>query len=336
MSDWQSPNSGLPGEEQGEQSKKILAGFQPGERIGRRYEVLKVLGRGGMGVVYLVEDRKTKRHVALKTLLPEYSERARAVKRFEREVDTARKLNHPCIVKIYDAWRVENLLLYTMEYVEGRSLRDLLRKREQFGLGSTVRILSMVCHALEHAHAIMVHRDISPDNVMVQPNGKVKLLDFGLAKQVDGQQGFTMIGANLGKIDYNAPEQQANATEVDGRADLYSLGVMFYEMLTGQVPRGRATKPLSELRPDLPWECETFLARAMARDREDRFPDARAFRHGLRDLYQIYESRRDQAAPDHEDAEENDGRSFRPFLTGRMFWNRMVRWLRIRRGKSTV
>jgi serine/threonine-protein kinase len=303
MSDKDPPIQGLPGEQEGEQSRKIREGFAPGELVGKRYKVIRTLGQGGMGVVYLVKDRKSGNVLALKTLLPEFAERKRAIVRFTREVSTARKLDHPSIVKIFDAWRVEDLLLYTMEYVEGVSLRQWLQKRGQLGLGSTVRILSMLCHALEHAHEITIHRDISPDNVMIRADGSVKLLDFGLAKQIDSSQVFTLIGTNLGKIDYSSPEQQANPTDVDGRADLYSLGIIFYELLTGKVPRGRITENLYDLRPDLPSECDSFLEKAVARNRDERFSDAREFRHALARLYRVYK-RKNQAEAGHETAQQ--------------------------------
>lgn len=268
-----------------------LQGFQAGDTIGKRYEVLKRLGQGGMGVVYLVHDKKLNRKLALKTLLPEFSGKARAAQRFEREVQLARQLDHPCIVKIYDAWRVGDLLMYTMEFVEGQSLRQALYKKKRMGLGSTVRILSMLLHALHHAHAYTIHRDLSPDNVMLTLDGGIKLLDFGLAKPMERQNAFTMIGVNLGKAQYNAPEQQLNARDVDHRADLYSVGIMFYEMLTGVLPDRGIQTPLLTLRPDLPVECEVFLEKATAPKAEDRFDDAREMRKILEQVYAVSKSR---------------------------------------------
>lgn len=262
-----------------------LTGFKPGVLIGGRYEILRRLGRGGMGVVYLATDRKYGRKVALKTLLPEHTGKERAAERFEREVKLARKLDHPCIVKIYGAWRVDDLLLYTMEYVEGQSLRGMLQKKGRLGLGSTVRVLGLLCHALYYAHQYTIHRDLSPDNVMVTLDGSIKLLDFGLAKHRDNEGAFTMIGTNLGKMQYTAPEQQLNAREVDHRADIYSLGIMFYELLTGVLPQPGQIRPLRELRPDLPKQCEDFFNTATAPKPESRFQDAREFRKALKDLY---------------------------------------------------
>jgi len=261
--------------------------FKPGNIIGRRYEILRSLGRGGMGMVFLALDHRTNQNVALKCILPQYVNKESVLLRFEREVELARRIDHPGVVKIYDAWRLENMLMYTMEYVEGENLHSLIKRRGRLGIGSTVRILTLLCRALEHAHQFMVHRDISPGNVMVTPDGSVKLLDFGLARPTDTDSALTMVGAPLGKREYMAPEQLLNAREVDKRADLFSLGVMFYEMLTGKRPVLKNPEPLTVLRPDLPPECQTFFAKATAFRKEDRFADAAEFRHELMKLYQL-------------------------------------------------
>lgn len=265
--------------------KKLTAGFKPGDVIVNRYEVQKMLGRGGMGMVYLVHDREMNQSMALKTLLPQYLSSSHAVKRFVREVNAVRSLDHPCIVKIYDAQQIGSILYYTMEYVDGTSLFKYMKKKGKLGLGSVVRVLSLLCHALEHAHQYAIHRDLSPDNVMVLSNGNIKLLDFGLAKLTNVESQFTMIGVSLGKQLYMAPEQRMSAAEVDKRADIYSLGVMFYELLTGQHPKGD-TK-LTDLIPELPREADAFVNKAMAKDPKDRFQDAREFRLALAELYKL-------------------------------------------------
>ena len=263
--------------------KKLTAGFKPGDVIVDRYEVQKMLGRGGMGMVYLVFDRQMNQSMALKTLLPQYLSSSHAVKRFVREVNAVRQLDHPCIVRIYDAQQVGSILYYTMEYVDGTSLYKWMKKKGKLGLGSVVRVLSLLCHALEHAHEYAIHRDLSPDNVMVLANGNIKLLDFGLAKLTNVESAFTMIGVSLGKQQYMAPEQRMSAAEVDKRADIYSLGVMFYELLTGQLPKG--DQKITDLVPELTREANAFVAKAMAKDPNDRFQDAREFRVALAELY---------------------------------------------------
>ncbi|MFA6244246.1 MAG: serine/threonine-protein kinase [Candidatus Hydrogenedentales bacterium] len=265
--------------------RKVTAGFEPGDLIADRYEVVEVLGRGGMGIVYLVNDRETNQKLALKSLLPHYVTHSHAVNRFVREVRAARQLNHPCIVKVYDARQLGSLIFYTMEYVDGVSLFKWMRKRGKMGLGSVVRILSLLCHALEHAHQFTIHRDISPDNVMVLQDGSVKLLDFGLAKLLNVESAFTMIGVSLGKQQYMAPEQRISAAEVDKRADIYSLGVMFFEMLTAELPKDNLR--ITDFRSDLPLECNAFVKKALAERPDDRFQDARELRHALTYIYQV-------------------------------------------------
>ena len=265
-----------------------MAKLEVGSLLADRYEIKALLGRGGMGMVYHVKDWKTNQELALKTLLPKYANNTQAARRFAREVTAARQLDHPCVVKIFDAQQHENLLYYTMEYLEGKSLRALMRKRKKrgqnMGIGSTVRILSLICHALEHAHQVTIHRDVSPENVMVMPNGDVKLLDFGLAKLTTMDSNLTRVGVSLGKIQYSAPEQRMDAKNVDLRADIYSLGVMFYEMLSGELPLGGAT--LTSLVKNLPREADILVEKSIASDPRDRYASAEEFRIALLKMYQ--------------------------------------------------
>lgn len=251
--------------------------------IADRYEVLRPLGRGGMGKVFLVMDKKTNQRLALKLMRAQYQHNQKAIARFLREVEAVRQLNHPCIVKIFDAQIEGEQLFYTMEYVDGRSVRDWLMNKGPLSFGNTVRILALVADALEHAHKITIHRDISPDNVMVCRDGSVRLMDFGLAKLMDDQTPLTMVGVNLGKIQYSPPEQRRNAAGVDKRADIYPLGVMFFEMLIGRRPQ--PGDKLSKLKPDLPKECDEFLEKATASNPDERFQSAKEFRNALLDLY---------------------------------------------------
>ncbi len=277
--------------------------FEAGEIFAGRYEIVKELGRGGMGVVYLVIDTDNQKRRALKTLLPKYTSNKQAVRRFAREVNAARQLNHPCIVKVYDAGKAEDALYYVMEYVDGKSVRTWMRERKKktgkaIGLGSTVRVLGMLCSALKHAHKITIHRDVSPENVMVMKEGRVKLLDFGLAKLDNTHADLTRIGISLGKVQYNAPEQRTDAKNVDKRADIYSLGVMFYEMLSGELPLDGT--PLSERVPGLPPEVDDFFSRATAEDPEDRIASAEEFREAIKDIYEHAMAMAAEAKPDPE------------------------------------
>lgn len=265
-----------------------MPGFGEGEFFADRYEIKQQLGRGGMGMVYLAQDWKERRPVALKTLLPKYAQLPQAVARFEREINAARKIDHKAVVKIYDSGKVDGTLYYAMEYVEGKSVRSWMRERKKagkrVGLGSAVRILGMVAAALEKAHAFTIHRDLSPENVMVTVNGDVKLLDFGLAKLTDSNQELTRVGVTLGKLQYSSPEQRADAKNVDHRADIYSLGVMFYELLSGELPRPDVK--LSTLVTWLSPEADEFVERAMATSPDERFQSAREFRKAMMQVYE--------------------------------------------------
>jgi serine/threonine-protein kinase len=211
-----------------------------------------------------------------------------------REVKLARQLNHPGIVKIYDAQKWQNTLFYTMEYLQGKSLRRWLQQRQRLDFGPTVRVLCLVASALDHAHRITIHRDLSPENIMVLPDGSVRLFDFGLAKLDDEFKNLTTAGANLGKLKYMAPEQELNASEVDHRADLYSLGVIFFEMLTGNVPM--PGQRITDLRPDLPPEADLFLVKALALEPDNRFSSAREFHAALLQLYKLHKAHEEGAA----------------------------------------
>lgn len=265
-----------------------MAGLEIGDLFADRYEIIEPLGRGGMGMVYRVKDWKYERTRALKTLLPQYAQNPQAVRRFMREVNASSQIRHPHVVRMYEARKHGDTLFYTMEYVRGKSLRGWLRERKKagkaIGFGSTVRVISMLCSALEEAHKFTIHRDVSPENVMVTSKGDVKLLDFGLAKLDDIHADLTRVGVSLGKIQYNSPEQRSDAKTVDHRADLYSLGVMFYEMLSGELPL--SGQPLSELVPDLPPQVDDFVAKATAPEKENRFQSAREFRKALMALYE--------------------------------------------------
>lgn len=264
-----------------------MPAFDEGTFFADRYEIKRQLGRGGMGMVYLAQDWKTERPVALKMLLPKYAAHPQAVARFIREVDAVRQIDHPSVIKIYDAGKAEGTLYYAMEYIEGKSVRAWMRSRKKrgkpIGLGSTVRILALVCSALETAHKVTIHRDLSPENVMVTREGQVKLLDFGLAKLTETDQDLTRVGVTLGKLQYSSPEQRSDAKSVDLRTDIYSLGVMFYELLSGELPRPE--NRLTDLAPWLPREADAFVERAMSHDPADRFASAREFREAMMRVY---------------------------------------------------
>ena len=263
--------------------------FAPGSMVADRYEIRCLLGKGGMGQVFLAYDHRLERDVALKTMKRQFTYEHDSVARFEREVRLVRQLDHPGIVKLYETCNWKGLLFYTMEYVEGKTLRCLLREQQRLDLPAAVNVLCQVCDALAHAHKVTIHRDLSPDNIMVLPDGSVRLLDFGLAKLDDRFSGLTLIGSNIGKLRYMAPEQELNAAAVDRRADLYSLGIIFYELLVGRTPA--PGKKITSLRPELPRETEKFFRRVLAQKPADRCYSAREFREELQNLLRLYEER---------------------------------------------
>lgn len=262
-----------------------MLNFDAGSTIADRYVIKRKLGQGGMGAVFLCDDTQTGKEVALKTLLDKYAENQHAAVRFVREANTLVRLNHPGIMKIYDAKHWEGTLFYVMEYVDGKSLRQWQREKGKLPLNSVVRVLCLVADALTHAHRLTIHRDLAPENIMVLPDGSVRLLDFGLAKLDDRYKDLTCAGTNLGRIEYIAPEQQINAAKVDKRTDIYPLGIMFFEMLTGRRPKFNEKITMSM--PELPLEADAFMHKATAADPDQRFPTAHAFRSELMRVYKI-------------------------------------------------
>jgi serine/threonine-protein kinase len=250
--------------------------------------VERTLGRGGMGKVLLVTDQLTGEKLALKMLRAHHVGNEQVVARFLREINAVRQLSHPCIVKVFEAKQTGSEIYYTMEYVRGISLREWRAQKGKLAFGSVVRVLCLVADALAHAHKVTIHRDISPENIMVMRDGSVRLLDFGLAKLEDDNPNLTRIGVGMGKVMYLPPEQRYNAAQVDHRADIYPLGVILFELLTGRLPKREDR--LSAERPDLPKAIDAFLERAMARDPEDRFQTAKEFRDALLGVYRAHEA----------------------------------------------
>lgn len=253
-----------------------------GEAFGG-YTIESSLGRGGMGAVYLATQGRLARKVALKVIAPELAHDDAFRSRFLRETQLAASLDHPNVIPIYDAGEVDGVLYLAMRYVEGPSLRTRLRQRGSLTVEQTLAIAEQIGSALDAAHAAgLVHRDVKPANVLLsEPDERTFLCDFGLAKRRDAD-GPTQTGSFLGSVDYAAPEQ-IEGRRVDGRADVYSLGCVLFQCLTGRPPFARDTEYavlhahvseppplLSNVRPDLPRALDAVLLQAMAKD-----PDAR-------------------------------------------------------------
>ncbi len=266
----------------------------PGKRLGV-YELEEEIGRGAMGIVYRGRQVTLDRVVAVKVLLEGLVSDESFVTRFIREARLVASLNHPNIVQVYDAGRSEDLLYFAMEYISGPTVTQLLKQNGKLPVSSAVEIVMQVASALEYAHreARMVHRDIKPENMMLDRWGKVKVVDFGLAR-VAGVNTITRVGTVVGSLYYVSPEQLLGR-QLDGRADVYALGVALYEMITGQRPfRGKSLAELSHaiisgpleaphmLEPAIPAELEAMLLKAMERDRERRYSSAGEFEAELR------------------------------------------------------
>ncbi len=217
-----------------------------------KLEILDLIGQGGMGAVYKARQRGLDRVVALKVLPPTVAEDAAFAERFSREARAMAKLNHPNIVAVYDSGVTGGLYYFVMEYVEGVNLREALNSQE-LSSKEALAIVPQICEALQYAHDQgVVHRDIKPENVLLDRNGNVKVADFGLARLLGqtGDDSLTAAHQVLGTPRYMSPEQMEGAHEVDHRADIYSLGVVFYEMLTGELPLGRFAPPSQMARLD--------------------------------------------------------------------------------------
>jgi serine/threonine protein kinase len=269
------------------------------------YRILRKLGEGGMSNVFLTEDVRTGRVVALKLLAPRVVADETYRLRLLREAHAVASLRHPNITALYEADQFEDQPYLAMEYVDGTSVSDLLDDGP-FGVDRAAWIAAEVASALSAAHAAgIIHRDIKPSNIFVKPDGSVKIMDFGLAKfeeaegDVDGDdtgqmRNLTARGTILGTVNYMCPEQ-AHGESVDSRADIFSLGVLLYEMLTGVAPfRGSHTfavlrsiieaspDALSVFRPETPAALDAIVCRAMSKRPEDRYQTAREMESALR------------------------------------------------------
>lgn len=262
-----------------------LLTLQPGTVIAGRYEVVKCLGAGSMGLVYACRHRELSGHlVAVKVLFPEVSQDRIAAARFRNEIFASYGVSHPNVVRAYEYIRDGDLVAYTMEYVGGGDLADRLgRSKDPLSIGDIIKILSQMCAGVQAIHdAGIVHRDLKPENILLTRDGDVKIADFGIARTGHGPK-LTEHGGVVGTIDYVSPEYMLNS-QVDWRSDIYAIGILGYEMLTGESPfRGDSVyatmtkrlktdpEPPSRQRGDCPQELDYIISRAMQRDPEARY-----------------------------------------------------------------
>jgi len=212
-----------------------VAALQIGDVLGGRYEILQLLGEGGMGAVYKALDRELDNPVALKLIRPEFAASPSMLARFKQELLLAHQVTHKNVIRIYDFGDADGVKFITMEFVEGQDLRTIIQEQKKFSPEQSVEIIQQVARALEAAHAVgVIHRDLKPQNVMRDQSGRILVMDFGLARTLEGD-GMTQTGALVGTMEYMSPEQ-ALAQNLDQRSDLFTLGLILYELLTGVTP----------------------------------------------------------------------------------------------------
>jgi HAMP domain-containing protein/predicted Ser/Thr protein kinase len=284
----------------------------PGQTLANRYDIKEILGAGGMGMVFRAWDRELQESVAIKTLKPEVMD-ASSIERFKQEIRLARKIAHRNVVRNYDLGESDGMLFITMEYVEGTSLEKLIRQRGKLPIGVAMTIGKQLLRALEAAHEMgVIHRDIKPQNIVVDPTGSVKVMDFGIARLAESKQqeqkGLTAAGSVIGTPQYMSPEQLM-AGEIDARADLYAAGAVIFECLTGRVvfeadnlamlvlAQVEQTPPDPRtLNPAVPHDLSVVVLKSLEKSREARWASAAAFCEAL-DQVQVPAGRAGSSGP---------------------------------------
>ena len=264
-----------------------------GELLGGRYSILDTIGEGGMATVYRARDGFLQRTVAIKVLRPQYASDAEFRERFRREAQSAAALSHPNIVNVYDVGSEDGSNYIVMECVDGRTLNDIIVSEGRLSVDRTADYSAQILDALDHAHANgVIHRDKKPHNILITRDGRVKVTDFGIARAVSASA-LTETGRVIGTVNYTSPEQ-ARGAPATAESDIYSLGVVMYEMLTGKLPFAGDTPvavalkhvqeepaPISLLSPGVPPEFERVVMRALAKKPEDRWRTARSFKNAI-------------------------------------------------------
>jgi serine/threonine protein kinase/tetratricopeptide (TPR) repeat protein len=264
-----------------------------GSTFARRYQIIEELGKGGMGKVYKADDIELKEKVALKLIKPEISADKNTVERFQNELKFARKIVHKNVGRMYDLGKEEGNYYITMEYVEGQDLKGLIRQSGQLAIGTTISIAKQICEGLAEAHKLgVVHRDLKPSNIMIDREGNARIMDFGIARSLKGR-GITGAGVIIGTPEYMSPEQ-VEGKDVDQRSDIYSLGAILFEMVTGRVPFEGDTpftigvKHKSEIPADpreinaqVPEDLSRIILKCLEKERETRYQSAGEVRSEL-------------------------------------------------------
>ena len=267
--------------------------FAPGTVLGDRYEILALLGQGGMGAVYKARDTELDRLVALKIIRPELTTNPEILKRFKQELILARQVTHRNVIRIFDLGQADGFKFITMEYLEGQDLRGVLREKGKLTPEQAARVILQICRALEAAHGEgVIHRDLKPQNIMIDANGRAYVMDFGIARSAH-LPGMTQTGALVGTPEYMSPEQ-AKGEKLGEQSDIFSLGVILYELVVGQSPYYSETplatlwkrlqekaKPLCEIDPTIPKAFSDIVEKALEVEPENRFANAGEFAQRL-------------------------------------------------------
>jgi len=267
-------------------ARPALSALQAGTVLGGRYEILQQLGEGGMGAVYKVRDRELERVIALKVIRPELAQMPEVLSRFKQELIIARKVTHKNVSRIYDLAEADGVKFITMEFIEGRSLSSLLQEKGKLAPKQAAGVIVQVCRALEAAHSEgVIHRDLKPQNIMLDVHDRVIVMDFGIARSVEIGS-MTQTGVVLGTPAYMSPEQ-AVGEELDSRSDLFTVGIIFYELLTGSSPYKAETaleslykrtieqvRPPIEIAPKIPQPLSDIDVRCMEIDKNKRYSSA--------------------------------------------------------------
>ena len=275
-----------------------------GYKINDRYQIIKTLGEGGMANVYLAHDNILDRDVAVKVLRGDLANDEKFVRRFQREALSASSLSHPNIVQMYDVGEDDGQYYIVMEYVDGKTLKQVLKQRGHLSITEVIDIMLQVTDGMAHAHdAYIIHRDIKPQNIMILSNGMIKITDFGVATALNSTQ-LTQTNSVMGTVHYLPPEQ-ANGKGSTIRSDIYSMGIMMYELLTGLVPyKGDSAveialkhlkEPLPSIRkqnPSIPQSIENIIIKATAKNPKNRYTDARSMHEDLKTA--LDDSRKDE------------------------------------------